>query len=103
MWSQGSWVQMLCVSARFEYGSVPRCLPAIINHVPQPRITRGPAAVGSSRVALFPPYRQVALSTGGWEPRTPQNRSVATGSDVLLRDGLAIGSAAMDLVDGTGA
>ena len=51
---------------------------------------------------MFPPYRQVALSTVGVDPRTPQNRRVATGSDLFFRDGLAIGSAAMDLVDGTG-
>ncbi len=51
---------------------------------------------------MFPPYRHVALSTVGVEPRTPQNRSVATGSDGISRDGLAIGSAAMDLVGGKG-
>src|SRR5260221_5176851 len=89
-------------SIRLDSGADSRCRPSIRSPVPQSRITRAPAGVVSSRQAVFPPYRQVALSTVGVDPRTPQNRSVATGSDALLRDGLAIGSAAMDLTGGTG-
>jgi len=38
----------------------------------------------------------VALSTVGVDPRTPQKRSVAERSREILRDGLAVGSAAME-------
>src|SRR5579864_6927596 len=91
----------MCDSMCLDSCSASRCLPSMRSPVPQSKMIREPAGVVSSRQAVFPPYRQVALSTVGVEPRTPQNRSVAAGSDTLLRDGLANGSAAMDLVGGT--
>src|SRR5260370_3180121 len=80
-------------SIRFDSCADSRWRPSIRSPVPQSRITRAPAGVVSSRQAVFPPYRQEALSTVGVEPRTPQNQSVATGSETLRRDGLALGSA----------
>ena len=61
-----------------------------------------PVGVVSSKQAVFPPYLHVALSTVGVDPRTPQNRSVAPGVNAILVDGLASGSAAMNLVGATG-
>src|ERR1700726_5311383 len=88
-------------SIRLDSGSDSKCRPSIRSPVPQSRITRAPAGLVNSMQAVFPPYRQVALSTVGVDPRTPQNRTVATGAGVPFREGLAIGSAAMDFSGGT--
>ena len=60
-----------------------------------------PFGVSSSRQAVLPPYRHVALSTVGVDPRTPQNRSVAPGVNGILVARRARGSAEMDLMVAT--
>src|SRR6266851_8577370 len=70
--------------------------PSMRSPVPQSRIRRDPSGVVSSTQAVFPPYRHVARSTVGVEPRTPQNLSRVTRSSALRRIDLALGSAVMD-------
>ncbi len=48
-----------------------------------------PSGAISSRQGVFPPYRHVAGSTVGVEPRTPQNDSLAIG--LLISVGVTSG------------
>src|SRR5262249_10227162 len=59
-------------------------LPSIRNPVPQSRMNCVPSGATSSRQGVFPPYLQVAGSTVGVEPRTPQKLSLAMGTVISL-------------------
>src|ERR1700676_354228 len=55
-------------------------LPSMRNPVPQSRMNCVPSGATNSRHGVSPPYRQVAGSTVGVEPRTPQKLSLAMGT-----------------------
>src|SRR4029077_6019560 len=59
-------------------------VPSDRNPVPQSRMNCVPSGATSSRHGVFPPYRHVAGSTVGVEPRTPQKLSLLTGTDIFL-------------------
>src|ERR1700683_1734486 len=58
------------------------CLPSTRSPVPQSTMKRAPRGVVSSSQAVLPPYRQVAGSAVGVEPRTPQKRILAWESGI---------------------
>src|SRR5271167_1434249 len=72
-------------------------LPSIRNPVPQSRINCVPSGAVSSRQGVFPPYRHVAGSTVGVEPRTPQKLSLAMG--LLISVGVTSGPGSPAAVD----
>lgn len=74
----------MCVSGfRPESGTLHRD-PNDRNPVPQSRINCVPSGATNSRHGVFPPYRHVAGSTVGVEPRTPQKLNLLTGTDIFL-------------------
>src|SRR5215470_19365432 len=74
----------MCVPlARPPSGTLHR-LPSIRRPVPQSRMNCVPSGVTNSRQGVFPPYLQVAGSTVGVEPRTPQKLSLAMGTVISL-------------------
>ena len=50
--------------------------------VPQSRMNCVPSGASSSRQGVLPPYRHVAGSTVGVDPRTPQKFSFVTGAAI---------------------
>src|SRR5260370_3979317 len=52
--------------------------------VPQSRMNCVPSGAISSRQGVFPPYRHVAGSTVGVDPRTPQKLNLAIGTVIAL-------------------
>src|SRR5258708_31049758 len=52
--------------------------------VPQSRMNCVPSGAISSRQGVFPPYRHVAGSTVGVDPRTPQKLNLAMGTVIAL-------------------
>src|SRR5215813_6894321 len=74
----------MCVSGfRPAAGKLQRD-PSDRNPVPQSRMNCVPSGATSSRQGVFPPYLQVAGSTVGVEPRTPQKLSLAMGTVISL-------------------
>src|SRR5208282_179660 len=63
---------------------VPHRLPSMRRPVPQSKINCVPSGAVNSRHGVFPPYRQVAGSTVGVDPRTPQKLSFAMGAVMSL-------------------
>src|SRR5215813_7630991 len=82
----------MCVSGCFEVGGDQRP-PSIRSPVPQSRMNCVPSGAVRSRQGVFPPYRQVAGSTVGVEPRTPQKLSFVTGSLIAPSTALVLGTA----------
>src|SRR5215470_13234605 len=76
----------MCVSGfRPAAGKLQR-EPSDRRPVPQSRMNCVPSGATSSRHGVFPPYRHVAGSTVGVEPRTPQKLNLLTGTDIFLSD-----------------
>src|SRR5215831_10166327 len=74
----------MCVSGfRPESGTIHRD-PSDRKPVPQSKMNCVPSGATSSRHGVFPPYRHVAGSTVGVEPRTPQKLNLLTGTDIFL-------------------
>src|SRR5713101_8327931 len=74
----------MCVSGlRPAFGADQR-LPSVRRPVPQSKMNCVPSGAINSRHGVFPPYRHVAGSTVGVEPRTPQKLSLATGAVIFL-------------------
>src|ERR1700720_2189340 len=59
--------------------SAPQRFPSTRSPVPQSRMNFVPSGAASSRQGVLPPYRHVAGSTVGVEPRTPQKLNLAIG------------------------
>src|SRR5271170_4504524 len=64
--------------------AAPHRLPSVRKPVPQSRINCVPSGAINSRHGVLPPYRQVAGSTVGVEPRTPQKLSLAIGEVIFI-------------------
>src|SRR4029077_267895 len=79
----------MCVPGAFPPFGAAQRLPSMRNPVPQSRMNCVPSGAISSRQGVFPPYRHVAGSTVGVEPRTPQNDSLAIG--LLISVGVTSG------------
>src|SRR5215472_8073789 len=74
----------MCVPLALPPSGMLHLLPNIRSPVPQSRMNCVPSGVTSSRQGVFPPYLQVAGSTVGVEPRTPQKLSLAMGTVISL-------------------
>src|SRR5713226_10584991 len=62
----------MCVSGVFPPFGAAQRLPSMRSPVPQSIMNCVPSGAISSRHGVFPPYRHVAGSTVGVDPRTPQ-------------------------------
>src|SRR5271165_2126993 len=79
----------MCVSGYDAPSALPQRFPSIRRPVPQSRMNCVPSGAISSRQGVFPPYRHVAGSTVGVEPRTPQKDNLAMG--LLISVGVTSG------------
>src|SRR6516162_4222555 len=79
----------MCASGGSATSAEPQRLPSMRRPVPQSRMNCVPSGATSSRQGVLPPYRHVAGSTVGVEPRTPQNDNLAIG--LLISVGVTSG------------
>src|SRR6266478_5000471 len=75
----------MCVPGALPTFGAAHLLPSMRSPVPQSRMICVPSGAISSRQGVFPPYRHVAGSTVGVDPRTPQKLSLAMGTVIALR------------------
>src|SRR6266436_6114677 len=75
----------MCVPGALPPFGAAHLLPSMRSPVPQSRMICVPSGAISSRQGVFPPYRHVAGSTVGVDPRTPQKLNLAMGTVIALR------------------
>src|SRR6266481_2791405 len=74
----------MCVPGALPPFGAAHLLPSMRSPVPQSRMICVPSGAISSRQGVFPPYRHVAGSTVGVDPRTPQKLNLAMGTVIAL-------------------
>ena len=74
----------MCVPGPFAALGTAQRFHSMRSPVPQSSMNCVPSGAASSRQGVFPPYRQVAGSTVGVDPRTPQKLNFAIGTVMTL-------------------
>jgi hypothetical protein len=74
----------MCVPAPFAALGTAQRFPSMRSPVPQSSMNCVPSGAANSRQGVFPPYRHVAGSTVGVDPRTPQKLSFRIGTVITL-------------------